>query len=89
MPAFHSFRTACSLGAFALLTTLLVISRPRAFFDENARPKPFGFGRGETVFPLGLALGALALLVTFFFAVADMSFACSRSPPSPPHPSFL
>jgi len=87
-PLHHTFRTAFSLAAFALLTTVLVVSRPRAFFREHdGRPRPFGFGRGETLFPLGLALGTLALLSAFFFAVAEMSFSCSHAPP-PPH-SFL
>lgn len=85
------FRTACTLGAFALLSSLLVVSKPRAFFVETdddeteaVRVRPFGFAEGETLFPLGLAMGVLALLTAFFFAVADMSFSCSRAPPPPP-----
>ena len=65
-------RVVYSCLFFVLSMALIAVARPRAIFDTDGRPKPFGVGEGRTVFPLGVVVVVVAVLSLFAFALIDL-----------------
>lgn len=96
----YGFRVWSGAVAFVALSFALTLTRPPLFFAPPAPSPPptrrhrkqtrvlrgFGTGAGKTLFPLGLALHVLAVLVAYVLAVLDASRASAVAPPPMPLP---
>ena len=77
---------------YSIVMGAIVVYRPRALFDENDEPRPFGAGkgRGQTVFDLGAVAAFMAIVSFALFTLVDLVAPDGgvTSPPAPPHPHF-
>lgn len=60
---------------FLLAMALILVSKPRAVFGEDGRPKAFGFGDGKTIFSLGIVTTVVAISTFYVFSFIDVLYA--------------
>jgi hypothetical protein len=67
-------RVLYALTLFVLLVGVLVTARPRAVFDQDGRPRPFGVTKDEihTVYSFGALIVTLAVFSFAFFSLIDV-----------------
>jgi len=75
MTQFINHRSIYSSLFFVLIIALIIVSRPRVFFDKDGRPRTFGLGGNNTVFSFGVLVVAMAIIAYYIFAVVDIIFA--------------
>lgn len=64
---------------FSAIIAVLLVMKPRAMFEEDGRPKPFGTGEGKTLFSFGAITCLLAVTCFFVFGIIDMVYSCSNA----------
>jgi hypothetical protein len=58
-----SSRVILAIALLMAVVAIIALMQPEWMFDsETKRPKPFGLGEGESVFGLGTAVAAAAIL---------------------------
>ena len=60
---------------FLLAMALILVSKPRAVFGEDGRPKAFGFGDGKTIFSFGIVTTVVAISTFYVFSFIDVLYA--------------
>ena len=75
MTQFINHRSVYSALFYVLIVVLILVSRPKALFDESGRPRGFGLGQHDTVFAFGVIVVALAIVAYYVFAIIDIIFA--------------
>jgi hypothetical protein len=71
-------RVALSTLLFALVITLVLVSRPGWMFLPDGTPRPFGASQAEgTPFSLGTFVVVTAILSFFTIGFVDLIFAAS------------
>jgi amino acid transporter len=67
-------RVVLAMLFYAIVMGAVVVYRPRALFDENDEPRPFGAGKGkgQTVFDLGAVAAFVAIVSFALFTLVDL-----------------
>lgn len=78
-------RVVLAMLFYSIVMGAVVVYRPRALFDENDEPRPFGVGKGngQTVFDLGAVAAFVAIVSFALFTLVDLvapERACAPSP---------
>lgn len=55
-----------SIFIFLILCFVLIVTKPRVFFDEEGSIKPFGCEHHATLFSLPVCILWIAIVITFF-----------------------
>lgn len=65
-------RIVNSVACLIMIMALLLATRPRLIFDEEGHPREFGFGKGQTIYSLGMFSSFIAIVLFYFFSIMDM-----------------
>ncbi len=65
--AFFDSPVKLSVFTFLCVAIILILSKPRIFFNEEGELKSFGCEQGATLFSLPVCLYWSAVLITFIF----------------------
>ena len=67
-------RIVNSVACLVMLMALLLATRPKLVFDEEGHPREFGFGKGQTIYSLGMLSSCAAIVMFYYFSVMDMIY---------------
>jgi hypothetical protein len=79
-------RVVLAMLFYSIVMGAVVVYRPRALFDENDSPRPFGSGKGkgQTVFDIGAVVAFVAIVSFSLFTLVDLV-----APDTPPAPALV
>lgn len=69
---FLSPRIIYGVVFYAVIMTMIMLQKPRLFYDDNGNVRHFGFGGNKTLFSLTVINASVAIVIFFFFSIMDV-----------------
>jgi hypothetical protein len=72
-------RLAYSILFFLMCVALFWVTKPSFAFDDDGRPRPFGFGDDRTLFTVGVVTVATSIMTFYVFTLIDVVYGAQGS----------
>jgi uncharacterized membrane protein len=66
-------RLSAGITLFLILSLILYATQPQMVFDENGKPRSFGFHEEQSMFSLGVVIPIIAILSYFVATLIEVA----------------